>query len=256
MADEVLYEKKDSAGIITINKPKANQLSAGVFDGISKILDSAIQDKELRSLIITGSGDKIFSAGADLTGGFGDLSPIDFLGKAQGIWNKVENFPRPVVAAMNGHAFGGGLELAMACHIRILKKGARIGLTETNLGIMPGYGGTLRLPRLVGRGKALEMMILGKQVQAEEALEIGLVNRLSEDGQTLDDAIELSKELAERPPLAVKAILKIMAMKESISPELHLQMEREELAALFETKDTIEGMTAFAMKKKPVFIGE
>ncbi|MBI9075664.1 MAG: enoyl-CoA hydratase/isomerase family protein [Desulfatibacillum sp.] len=256
MSDSVLYEKRESTGILTINKPKANQLSAEVFEGMSMTLDLAAQDKDLRALIITGSGDRIFCAGADLSGGFGNLSPIDFLKRAQDIFNKIEAFPRPVIAAMIGHAFGGGLELAMACHMRFLKKGARIGLTETNLGIMPGYGGTLRLPRLVGRAKAIEMMLLGQQIKADEALELGLVNRVCEDGTVMDQALEMAATLATRPPLALSAILRVLSMRESISPELALQLERQELVKLFESKDCMEGMTAFAMKTQPVFKGE
>lgn len=256
MSDAVLYEKKETTGILTINKPKANQLSAEVFEGMSMTLDLAAQDQDLRALIITGSGDKIFCAGADLSGGFGNLSPIDFIKRAQDIFNKIEAFPRPVIAAMIGHAFGGGLELAMACHMRIIKKNARIGLTETNLGIMPGYGGTLRLPRLVGRAKAIEMMLLGKQIRSEKALEIGLVNEMCEEGEVMDKSMELAATLATRPPLAVSAILRVLSMRESVSPEMALQLERQELVKLFETKDCMEGMTAFAMKTKPVFKGE
>ncbi len=257
MADEaILFEKIENIGILTINKPKANQLSHEVFEGIRKYLDFLEKDKETRVVIITGSGEKIFSAGADLSSGFGEYGPVDFLKRGQDIWNKVEDFAKPVIAAMNGHALGGGFELAMACHFRFMKKGAKVGLTETNLGIIPGYGGTLRLPRLIGRTKALELMLLGKRIETDEALELGLVNKLCDEGKTLQDAIEFAKLLAPRPPLAVKAILKIMSMSQSLSPEQHLKVEREELGKLFETKDMMEGMGAFMEKRDPVFTGE
>jgi enoyl-CoA hydratase len=256
MSDAVIFEQRDKVGIITINKPKANQLSHDVFEGIRRFLDSAEVDKNTCALIVTGSGDKIFCAGADLSSGFGEFGAVDFLKRGQDVWNKIEDFPKPVIAAVNGHALGGGLELAMACHIRYMKKGARVGLTESTLGIMPGYGGTLRLPRLVGRPKALEMMLFGKQIEADEALAIGLVDKLSEEGKTLDDAIALANMLAARPPLSVKAVLKIISASPSMSPEMHLKMEREELAKLFTTKDMMEGMTAFAQKRTPVFKGE
>jgi enoyl-CoA hydratase/carnithine racemase len=256
MSDAVLFEQKNQVGIITINKPKANQLSHEVFEGFRRFLDANEKDKNIRALVITGSGDRIFSAGADLSSGFGEFGAVDFLKRGQDIWNKIEDYPKPVIAALNGHALGGGCELAMACHFRLMKKGARIGLTETNLGIIPGYGGTLRLPKLIGRSKALESMLLGKPFQAEEAFEIGLVDRLCEEGKTLDDAIELANEFAVRPPLAVKAVLKIISASGSVSPEQHLKMEREELAALFSTKDMTEGMTAFMQKRKPEFKGE
>ncbi|OHD66437.1 MAG: hypothetical protein A2176_06835 [Spirochaetes bacterium RBG_13_51_14] len=256
MSDAVLYEQKERVAILTINKPKANQLSHEVFETMRKHLDMIEADKTIMAVIITGSGEKIFSAGADLSSGFGDLSPVDFLKRGQDVWNKVEYFPKPVIAALNGHALGGGCELALACHFRFMKKGARIGLTETNLGIMPGYGGSLRMPRVVGKSKALELMFLGKQVEAEEALAIGLVDRISEEGKVLDDAITFANELAKRPPLSIKAILKVVTMSPSISPDMHLKIEREELGKLFTTKDMMEGMTAFAQKREPQFKGE
>lgn len=256
MTEEVLYEQSDNIGIATINKPKANQLSHGVFEGLRKILNAASLDKAIRVLILTNSGDKIFCAGADLSSGFGDLGPLDFLKRGQDLNDKIESMPIPVIAAMNGHAFGGGLEMAMACHFRFLKEGARIGLTETNLGIIPGYGGTLRLQRLVGRARALEFMLLGKQIEAEEALQIGLINRICDPDQVLSSALDFARILVERPPLSVRRILKIMAMGPSISPEQHLKIEREALVELFGTKDMIEGMTAFAQKRSPIFRGE
>ncbi len=146
--------------------------------------------------------------------------------------------------------------MAMACHFRFLKKGARVGLTETNLGIIPGYGGTLRLQRLVGRAKAIECMLLGKQIEAEEALDMGLINGICEEGKVLDTAMAFAEPLTGRPPLSVSRILKIMAMGPSISPEQHLKIERESLVELFSSKDMIEGMTAFAQKRPPVFRGE
>ncbi len=256
MAEEVLYEQSENVGVATINKPKANQLSHGVFEGLRKILNTVAADKTVRALILTNSGDKIFCAGADLSSGFGDLGPLDYLKRGQDLNDKIESMPIPVIAAMNGHAFGGGLEMAMACHFRFLKQGARVGLTETNLGIIPGYGGTLRLQRLVGRAKALEYMLMGQHIEAEEALHVGLINRICEPEQVLGSAIEFAQILAGRPPLSVQRILKIMAMGPSISPEQHLKIEREALVELFGTKDMIEGMTAFAQKRTPIFRGE
>ncbi len=256
MSDAVLFEQKEKVGIITINKPKANQLSHEVFDGIRKILDSNEADDNVRAIVITGSGDKIFCAGADLSSGMGDFSPVDYLKRGQDVWNRFEDYPKPTIAAINGHALGGGLELAMACHFRYMKKGARIGLTETSLGIMPGYGGSLRLPRLVGRPKALDMMLFGKQIEADEALAIGLVDTICEEGKTLEDAFEYAKKFAIRPPLSIKAILKLLSQSPSISPEQHLKIEREELAKLFQTEDMREGTTAFFQKRTPEFKGK
>jgi enoyl-CoA hydratase/carnithine racemase len=256
MSQGTIFEKGQGVGVVTINQPKANQLSHGVVEGLDDALNDCMEDNQMRVLIITNAGDKIFSAGADLSTGFGKLSLSEFVKKGQALNNKIASMPIPVIAAMNGHAFGGGLELAMACHFRFLKHDARVGLTETNLGIMPGYGGTLRLPRLVGSTRALELILLGKQIEAQEALNAGLVNRICEDGAVFGDAMELAKQLATRPPLAVRRILKVMAQKENLSPEHHLKIERESLVELFKSKDMVEGMTAFAQKRPPVFKGE
>jgi enoyl-CoA hydratase/carnithine racemase len=256
MNDAVLFEQKEMTAILTINRPKANQLSHDVINGLTMLLDKCKPDKSIRVIIITGSGDKVFCGGADLSEGFGNLEPVDFLKRGQDLFNKIADFDKPVIAAITGHALGGGCELALACHLRVMKKSARIGLTETNLGIIPGYGGTLRLPKLIGETKAIEYMLMGRQIEAERAIELGLVNRICKDGETLNEALELAGELAGRPPLAVKAILKILSNAHSFDRETHLKTEREELANLFGTKDMVEGISAFAQKRKPQFKGE
>jgi enoyl-CoA hydratase/carnithine racemase len=256
MSEDIFFEKDGGVGVLTINRPKANQLSHGVLEGLEATLDACKTDNQIRALIITNAGDRIFCAGADLSSGFGQLNLLDYLKRGQDLNNAIESMPIPVIAAMNGHAFGGGLEMAMACHFRLLKKDSRVGLTETNLGIMPGYGGTLRLPRIVGNARALEFMLLGKQIEADEALNTGLVHQICEDGAVFGDALELARQLATRPPLAVRQILNVMAQKANLSPEQHLKIERESLAELFTSKDMIEGMTAFAQKRQPVFKGE
>jgi enoyl-CoA hydratase/carnithine racemase len=256
MSDDIIVKKEENIGIVTINRPKANQLSNGVLDGLDAALDDCLADPQMRALILTNSGDKIFCAGADLSSGFGGLSFIEYLKRGQDLNNKFEAMPFPVIAAMNGHAFGGGLEMAMACHFRFLKNGSRVGLTETNLGIMPGYGGSLRLPRLVGHGRAMEYILMGKQIEAQEALSTGLIHRICDDGAVVSEAMEFAGQLAGRPPVAVRKILTLMAEAESLSPEDHLKKERESLASLMGTKDMIEGITAFAQKRPPVFKGE
>ncbi len=252
----VLFEQRGQTGIATINRPKANQLSHEVFEDLKAILDQCEEDPSVRALVLTGSGEKIFCAGADLSQGFGDFTPVEFLKRGQDIFNRIEGFPKPIIAAINGHAFGGGCELALSCHMRLIKSGARIGLTETNLGIIPGYGGTMRLPRLIGWTKALEYILMGREIEADRAYELGLVNRVCREGKILDDAVELADDLAGRPPLAIKAILKIMKTSFSAGPEDHLLVERTELASLFGTKDAAEGITAFIQKRKPSFKGE
>lgn len=252
----VLFEQREFTGIATINRPKANQLSHEVFEDFSRILDSVESDPSVRVLVITGAGEKIFCAGADLSQGFGDFTPVEFLKRGQDLFNRIEGFPKPVIAAINGHAFGGGCELALACHMRLIKNGARIGLTETNLGIIPGYGGTMRLPRLIGWTKALEYILMGREIESDRAYELGLVNRVCREGGILDDALDTAAGLAARPPLAIRAILEIMKTSFHSGPDEHLLLERTELASLFSTKDAAEGITAFIQKRKPLFRGE
>ncbi|MFW6414785.1 MAG: enoyl-CoA hydratase/isomerase family protein [Thermodesulfobacteriota bacterium] len=256
MSQAVLCEQKENTAIITINKPKANQLSNEVFEEMQAALDKCEEQAGLRSLIITAAGEKIFCGGADLSSGFGNHTPMEFIKRGQDMNNRIESFPVPVIAAMNGHAFGGGLELAMACHFRILNQESRIGLTETNLGIMPGYGGTLRLPRYVGRARALQMMIFGEQIDAPEALNCGLVNQICEPDKVMQEAMQLAEKIAKRPPLAVKGILGLMSRSPDLSVSEHLEQEREQLVKLFESKDMMEGMTAFMQKRDPEFTGQ
>jgi enoyl-CoA hydratase/carnithine racemase len=256
MSEGIIFEKDKGIGVVTINRPKANQLSHDVIEGLDGTLDACTEDNQVRVLIITNSGEKIFCAGADLSAGFGQLGPLDYVKRGQDLFNKIESMPIPVIAAMKGHAFGGGLEMAMACHFRFLKNDSRVGLTETNLGIMPGYGGSLRLPRLVGCARALEFMLLGKQIEADEALTIGLVRQICDGSGVFDEAMAFAEQLAARPPLAVRRIMKLMAQSANLSPEQHLKIERESLVELFKSKDMIEGMTAFAQKRQPVFKGE
>lgn len=256
MSESVIFKTTGHVGIITIHHPKANQLTNDVMQGIRKILDASEQDPALRALVLTGYGDRIFSAGADLTEGFGDLSPVDFLKRGQDLNNKIENYPKPIIAAINGHALGGGTEMALACHFRFMKEDATIGLTETNLGIIPGYGGTLRLTRITGREKALELMIFGEKISSDEALRLGIISRMYPRETLLDETIRFGELLSERPPLAIRALLKILSISPGISPEYHLRVEREELAKLFPSNDVKEGITAFFGKRKPHFTGE
>jgi enoyl-CoA hydratase len=168
---------------------------------------------------------------------------------------RIERFPKPVIAAMNGHALGGGCEIAMACHFRLLKQGARMGQTESNLGIIPGYGGTQRLPRLVGRTRALEFLILGTQIPAEECLALGLVNRLCREGETLAEAKALARQLAKRPPVATRLIIE--AVDEGLEAPIEKALDIEVRAFLkaLRTEDAAEGIQAFFAKREPEFKG-
>ena len=179
--ETLIVTTEETFGLITLNRPPANAISEALMRELNAALSGFETDEAIRSVIITGAGDRIFCAGADLGSAFADGDVESFVRFGTGVVRRIERFPKPVIAALNGHALGGGCEIAMACHFRLLKEGARMGQTESNLGIIPGYGGTQRLPRLIGRTKALEFLILGTQIPAEECLALGLVNRLCKE---------------------------------------------------------------------------
>jgi enoyl-CoA hydratase/carnithine racemase len=251
MSELVRYEQIDSVAVLTIDNPKANLLNGPVLEKLRVMLDMISINNDIRAVVITGEGGKIFSGGADLSAGFGDLSPADSMKRGQDLNNKIDFFDRPVIAAVNGHALGGGCEIALACHFRFIKRSATIGLTESNIGIIPGYGGTLRMLHLLGRSRCLEYIIFGKKLDAEQALSAGLVDRICDD--PVMEAVKFGNELAARPRLTVKAMLKIVSSSPHVSANEHLRIEREEIAKLIGTPDMIEGLRAFAEKRKPEF---
>lgn len=219
-----------------------------------KALDDVEKDQNVRVVIITGAGEKCFSAGFDV----GDAANAEKTSpKARQLWRRIDRFDKPVIAAINGYALGGGLELAMCCHFRIMvdTPQAMVGLTELNLGIIPGWGGTQRLPMLVGKTKALEMILFSKKMSAAEALAAGLVNQLSAPGKLMADAIALAEKLAERPPVAVGCVLRSMAAGIYEGLDAGLKVEEEGSKIVRESEDCKEGFTAFLEKRKPVFKG-
>jgi enoyl-CoA hydratase len=222
-------------------------------------LNAALSDVEhdaaVRSIIITGAGEKIFCAGADLGNAFAGPDVATFLRFANSVVRRIERFPKPVVAAINGHALGGGCEIAMGCHIRLLKDGARMGQSESNLGITPGFGGSQRLPRLIGRGLALEHLILGTQIPSAECHRIGLVNRISKDGETLSDAKALARELGKRPPVATRLIIEAVDDGLETSIDRAVEIEIRAFLASLKTEDASEGIQAFFAKRPADFKG-
>jgi enoyl-CoA hydratase/carnithine racemase len=176
--ETLVLAREESYAIVTLNRPPANAISEALIRELNDALNSVRDDDSVRSVIITGAGDKIFCGGADLGSAFSGGDVEAFIRFGNSVMRKIERFPKPVIAAINGHAMGGGMEISMACHFRLMKESARMGQTESNLGIIPGYGGTQRLPRLIGRTKALEFLILGTQIPAAECLQLRLVNRL------------------------------------------------------------------------------
>src|SRR5499433_4578628 len=205
--ETLVLAREESYAIVTLNRPPANAISEALIRELNDALNSVRDDDSVRSVIITGAGDKIFCGGADLSSALSGGDVEAFIRFGNSVMRKMERFPKPIIAAINGHAMGGGCEIAMACHLRLLKETARMGQTETNLGIIPGFGGTQRMPRLIGRTKALEFMILGTQIPAPECVALGLANKLTKEGETLNEAKALARLIAKRPPIATRLII-------------------------------------------------
>ncbi len=247
-------DEKCNAAIIVINRPKQlNALNKRVFEGLEKTLDKVERNSKIRSVIITGSEDKAFVAGADIkefsTFSREDAKVLSNTGKEK-VFNRVSNFSKPTIAAINGYALGGGLELALSCHIRVAVKSASLGLPECSLGLIPGYSGTQRLPRLVGRANAMEMILGSKIINSEEAYRIGLVNYVVDSGELLEKCCEISKSISKNPPEALSAAIK--SINSCYDPNGE-QVETESFSDLFDTSNFKEGVAAFLDKRKPNF---
>jgi enoyl-CoA hydratase/carnithine racemase len=254
--ETITLTREESYALVTLNRPPANAISEQLITEVNAALNSVQTDDAVRAVIITGAGDKIFCGGADLGSAFSGGDVEQFIRFGNSVMRKIERFPKPVIAAINGHAMGGWMEIAMACHLRLMKETARMGQTESNLGIIPGYGGTQRLPRLIGRTKALEFLLLGTQIPAQECLGLGLVNRLSKDGETLNDAKALARQLGKRAPLATAAIIK--AVDEGLEAPMakSIDIELEQFLPTLRSEDASEGIQAFFAKREPQFKGK
>lgn len=251
-------EKESQLAIITINRPPVNALSLEVVEELSGILADLRSDAGVKVLIITGAGPKAFIAGADITQfQQGDLATVEkFIRRGQEVFEELETYPKPVLAAINGVCLGGGNELAMACDLRLAAESARFGQPEVNLGIIPGWGGTQRLPRLVGKTAAMEILFLGQMIDAREAWRIGLVNQVVPDAELLAKAKELGQRLAAQPPLALAAMKK--AVRDGLDTTLDqgLELEVNAFLQVYQTEDAKEGVNAFLSKRKPEFKGK
>ena len=257
MAYETLIVAPDeSFAVVTLNRPPANAISEQLMTDLNDALSSLESEDRVRSIVLTGSGDRIFCAGADLGSAFSGGNVEAFIRFGNSVLRRIERFPKPVIAAMNGHALGGGCEIAMACHFRLLKDTARMGQTESNLGIIPGYGGTQRLSRLIGRTKALEYLILGTQIPAAECLALGLVNRLCKEGETLNDAKALARQIATRPPVATRLLIEAVDDGLEAPIEKALEIETRAFVKTLRTEDAAEGIQAFFAKREPRFKGK
>jgi len=257
--DNLLLEREGAVALVTINRPQVlNALNSSTIDDLRRAALALKHDAAVRAIVITGSGGKAFVAGADINE-LAVATPAqskEHMVRGQHVFDLIENLGKPVIAAINGYALGGGCELAMACTLRIAADTARIGQPEINLGIMPGYGGTQRLPRLVGKGVALEMLLTGRHITAAEALQTGLVNRVVPAANLLAEAKALAAELAVKAPIAVQYIIEAVHRGLEVSFDKGQFLEAALFGLVASTDDMREGTKAFLEKRKPDFRGQ
>jgi len=245
--------------IIFIDRPEAlNALNIELIDELNLVFEAAKDNAEIGGIIITGSGEKAFAAGADIKE-IAEVSEINarkFSERGQSLFSLIENFEKPVIAAVNGYALGGGCELAMACHFRIGSATAQFGQPEVNLGLIPGYGGTQRLTRLIGKGRALELLMTGNTITAEEAIRIGLINHIAEDRDAMMSLTEkLMGKILTKAPLAISMVITCANAVDNSDEDGYL-IEANSFASCCSTEDFKEGTTAFLEKRKPTFTGK
>ncbi|RKX24709.1 MAG: crotonase [Candidatus Zixiibacteriota bacterium] len=252
-------EKRETTLVITISREKAlNALNKETVAELQQVFDSHQDDDSIRAVVITGAGPKAFVAGADIA----EMSALDAAGGTElsagglALTMTIQTFPKPVIAAINGFALGGGCELAMACDIRLASEKARLGQPEVNLGVIPGYGGTQRLSRLVGRGKAMQLVLTGEMIDAAEAHRIGLVDEVFPPEQLIDKALEMAKVIATKGPLAVAAAKGCINRGLDVDLSAGCDIEKNAFGGLFDTSDQTEGMKAFMEKRKAEFTGK
>lgn len=258
-SEYILCEIQNGVLIVTINRPdKLNALNKQTIEELHETLVEAENQSEIRAIILTGSGQKAFVAGADIAE-FANFSieqgkQLSSIGHFK-IFNFIENYSKPVIAAVNGFALGGGLELAMACHIRVVSDNAKMGLPEVSLGVIPGYGGTQRLAQLVGKGKAFEMIVTADMITAQDAYKWGLANYVTTQDELLNKCFEITAKLASKSPTAIKTAIKVI--NAGYNTKLNgFEVEIEEFGKSFGTKDFKEGVGAFLEKRKANFKGE
>ncbi|QQV02834.1 MULTISPECIES: enoyl-CoA hydratase-related protein [Chryseobacterium] len=252
--ENILISKEERTAVITINRPESlNALNALTISEISSALDELQNDGEIRVIILTGSGEKSFVAGADIKefSNFNQEKAEELARNGQNsLFDKIENLNKPVIAAVNGFALGGGLELAMSCHIRYASENAKLGLPEVTLGLIPGYGGTQRLPKLVGKGIANEMIFSAKMIPAQRAKEIGLVNEVFPVEELLAKTKELASIIAKNSPMAISKAIKATNLSDT---DKGFEAEIKSFGELFDMDDKKEGVSAFLEKRKPNF---
>lgn len=257
--ESLISEKRNGIAYITINRPeKRNALNRSLIDELRSCFKADQADDEVKAVILTGAGEKVFVAGADLTE-LAELYPIEgkeFSSCGQQVFDLIENLGKPVIAAVNGHALGGGCELAMACTLRIASENAQFGQPEVKLGIIPGYGGTQRLPRLIGKGRALELILSGAPVSAQEAFRLGLVNQVVAASDLIATAENLARKIIANAPLALKFAIEAVNRGLGMSQEDAQLLEANLFALCCATRDMKEGTRAFLEKRAAKFEGK
>jgi len=254
----IQFETKEGIATLTINRPdKLNALNDAVIEELSEAVAAIETDDSIRGVIVTGAGPKAFVAGADIAelATQGPLSGKDRSLAGQAVLRRLERCGKPVVAAVNGFALGGGCELAMACHFRLASENAKFGQPEVKLGIGPGYGGTVRLPRLVGKGRALELLLTGDMIDAHEAYRIGLVNRVLAADELIPEAEKLLRRILGNGPIAVRLCLEAVETGLDLSVDESSLLEANHFGLIASTKDMREGMAAFLEKRSAAFTG-
>ncbi|MBW2671196.1 MAG: enoyl-CoA hydratase/isomerase family protein [Deltaproteobacteria bacterium] len=254
-----MAEEKDGIAVLTLNRPKVmNSFNFALLHSLKEQVDALKFNNKVRVVIITGAGRKAFCAGADLKERttFDELQVKEFIFTIRNLFTAIEHLNKPVIAAINGVALGGGTELALACDIRVAAMNASMGLTETRFAIIPGAGGTQRLPRLIGRGKAKELIFTGRRVDAREALQIGLVNQICDQESLLEECQKMAAMICETGPIAIEQAK--YAINYGLETDLHtgLGIESNAYWVTIPTEDRLEGLAAFQEKRKPVFKGK
>lgn len=256
--NNLLYQLEDGILTITINRPdKLNALNQATMADIKAAFEAAGEEPDLKGVIITGAGEKAFVAGADISEfqGRDEDSAKDLAAHGHKIFNRIEEFNVPVIAAVNGFALGGGCELSMACHLRIASENAKFGQPEVNLGIIPGYGGTQRLVQLIGKGRALELLMTGDMIDANTALQYGLVNHVVPQAELLAKAKAIIEKIAAKAPVAIQRVIDCVNAYYEVGED-GFKKEIKSFAKLFNTDDWQEGVSAFLEKRRPDFKGK
>jgi len=256
MSEVILEQPAEGIAVVKLNRPEVrNALNAAVRQQLADHFTTLGADETTRCIVITG-GEKVFAAGADLRD-MVDLTPVEMIARhSERLWQPIASCPKPVIAAVNGYAFGGGCELAMLADIIIAGEGARFGQPEVRVGIMPGAGGTQRLTRAIGKYRAMRMLLTGEPVSAREALAMALVSEVVADADVFATAMKVATTIASLPPLAIMQIKESVLAGQDVSLETAIALERKAFQLLFSTSDQKEGMRAFLEKRKPEFRGQ